>query len=210
MTGTQHRGDLLPQIRGNLDAIGTECRRLDTLATFFDTVGEDLRRTEATHWQSQAGRDFEELGFTLAKHCRRTADAHFTAAGALDRYRATLEDLQRLRDSVAEDVRRSPDPVTIEAARASVARWQAQLHSAGEVASREVAKAAAELESVNRLLPEPVPAMAAPVAVPEPPPGRHAATRPPPTPYDAWRNPESYRQRVREINDALLDAVSRN
>lgn len=201
-------GESLPPIPGNVVAIDGECRRLAHLATFLDEIAP-LIRQHPENWCSPARDSFEERCDELAKRCQDAADAHATAANELTSYFATLEDVLRRRRSVVEDVRANPTPQGIETAHASIVRWKLQVASAARLAADRISKAGELLAGFRRLLPDEEqvsePVRATPVATPR------VAARPSivplPTPADALRDPTSYRLRVRQVNDDVLESL---
>jgi uncharacterized protein YukE len=208
MEETDDPGGSLPEIHGNLTAVGNERRRFEALSDRLDDFGNQLARTRPESWEGRGRRRFEEAVGAAGKQAWRAAEACHDAAAALGSYESTLEILQRLWRSEVAAVRANPHPVIIEAARTSILRWKLQLATRGQETAARLAAANEELATIGPLLPERVQGIRPVLSLtPHPPksaPARRAVTiRPGWSPH----NPLSYDKMAQRVSDGFLRAV---
>lgn len=205
----------LSPISGNVQITSNECDRLRALATQWERTGLALRVLRTDSWVGIAAGYFAEARDQRAKYWLNAADCHVTAAQALQGYLDVLFEVQRLTDQVIEHASTGGDPVQIEAARQSIARWRDQLADAARRAAIVIRAASTELSTLHRVAWPPLspqstartPVVSNHVRVGDRgssgrPPSQHEADFEPPGPFDVRES--SYLRRLVELNNAVL------
>jgi hypothetical protein len=205
----------LSRISGNVQVASNECDRLRALATQWEQTGHVLRVLRTDSWLGTAAEFFVAAQQERGRYWLNAADCHARAAEALQRYLDVLFEVQRLTDRVVEEASSSGDPVQIEAARQSIARWRGQLADAGRQAATIIKIATTELVTLRCVPWPPLPAhrttrtpaasnhvRAVDQASRSRPPDRHSGQVEPPGPFDV--RDQSYQRRLNELNNAVL------